>query len=75
MRKDRHKGIGKTVAHKVFDMFCPLWEVKQTKANTAAQACWWNVVNEYTDGDFDFYEDGLGDWNGPIQVFKRRSKT
>ena len=75
MRKYRHKGIGKKVAHKVFDMFGPLWEVQQTKENTAAQAFWRNVVNEYTDGDFDFYEDGLGDWNGPIQVFKRRSKT
>ncbi|MCX7001606.1 MAG: GNAT family N-acetyltransferase [Candidatus Sumerlaeota bacterium] len=75
MRKYRRKGIGKEVAHRVFDMFGPLWEVQQTKKNTAAQDFWRSVVNEYTNGDFDFYENGLGDWDGPILAFKRQTKT
>lgn len=75
MRKYRGKGIGKKVAHRVFDMFGPLWEVQQTKENTAAQCFWRTVVDEYTNGDFNLHEDGLGDWDGPILAFKRRSKT
>lgn len=74
MRKYRRKGIGKEVTYRVFDMFDPLWEVQQTKQNIVAQAFWIKVVNEYTNGDFELYETGLGDWKGPIQTFKSRSK-
>ncbi|MHC4192376.1 MAG: GNAT family N-acetyltransferase, partial [Planctomycetota bacterium] len=57
MRKYRRKGIGREVAHRVFGMFGPLWEVQQTKDNTVAQAFWGNVVSEYTGGDFDCKPD------------------
>ena len=75
MRKYRQRGIGKEVAWKVFDMFGPLWEVRHTSANRAAQAFWRSVVGEYTSGDYKVYEKGLGEWEGPILTFERRSKA
>ena len=75
MRKYRRQGIGKEVAHRVFDMFGPLWEIQQIKENTAAQAFWRKVVSEYTDGEYKLYPEGLGDWNGPKHTFQRRSKN
>lgn len=75
MRKYRRKGMGRKVARRVFDMFGPLWEVQQTKENTVAQAFWMKVVKEYTNGVFDYYENGIGDWSGPVQVFMRRTQT
>ncbi|MDP6545095.1 MAG: GNAT family N-acetyltransferase [Phycisphaerae bacterium] len=75
VRKYRRKGIGKEVAHRVFGMFGPLWEVAQTKENIAAQAFWRDVVEEYTRGNFDCKLDGCGDWKGPILTFKKRTKT
>ncbi len=75
MRKYRRKGIGREVAHRVFGMFGPLWEVQQNKDNSVAQAFWGNVVSEYTGDDFDCRPDGCGDWKGPILTFKRRQKT
>jgi predicted acetyltransferase len=75
MRKYRRRGIGREAAYRVFGMFGPLWEVRQTKDNTVAQAFWGNVVSKYTGGDFDCKPDGCGDWKGPILTFKRRTKT
>lgn len=75
LRKYRRKGIGKKVAHKVLDMFGPLWEVRQTKENTVAHSFWRSVVDEYTNGDYNLLENGLGDWDGPILIFNKKPET
>jgi len=72
MRKYRGKGIGKFIAHRVFDQFGPFWEVRQNKENTAAQSFWRKVIEEYTDGSFEEFPAGRGEWTGPIQIFERK---
>lgn len=72
MRKYRRGGIGRTVAHRVFDQFGPRWEIRQVKENTAAQSFWRKVIEEYTAGRFKEFPDGKGDWTGPIMTFERR---
>ena len=72
MRKYRGKGIGKFIAHRVFDQFGPLWEVRQTKENMAAQSFWRRVIEKYTDGSFEEFPAGRGEWPGPIQIFERK---
>lgn len=75
MRKYRRNGIGRQVAHKVFNRFGPLWEIRETALNVAAQAFWMKVVDEYTDGNFENHSTGYGDWSGPIQTFSSKDKS
>lgn len=72
MRKYRRKGIGRSFARSVFDQFGHLWEVRQTKENTAAQSFWRKVIDEYTGGNCKDFPDGKGEWTGPIQTFERK---
>jgi len=50
MKKYRHKGIGKEVAVRVFDLFPGDWEVSVWKENLPAQKFWGNVIAAYTGG-------------------------
>lgn len=71
MRKFRRKGVGKKVAHRVFQQFQGVWEIKQTDANIAATAFWKHVITAYTSDSI--YEEGLLRnelWNGPVFVFQ-----
>ena len=52
MRKYRGKGVGKGVAHRLFDMFRGKWQVRELPANTPAQAFWRRTIDEYTGGDY-----------------------
>ena len=71
MRKYRRKNIGKEVAYDVFDKFGPSWEIGVTKNNMAAQKFWRKIVDEYTEGNFKEYPDGIGDWKGLVFTFNK----
>lgn len=55
MKKYRRKGVGKEVAMKTFDMFPGGWEVSQWKNNLPAQSFWKQVINEYTQGNYNTF--------------------
>jgi len=52
MKKYRREGIGKTIAHRIFDLHKGTWEVFQKENNKPAQLFWNSVINEYTKGNF-----------------------
>ena len=56
IRKFRHKGLGKRVAHTVFDLFPGPWQVRQLLENRPAQQFWQKVIAAYTNNKF---EDGI----------------
>jgi predicted acetyltransferase len=58
MRAYRRRGVGRAVAHRVFDMLPGRWVVQQSAENTAAQAFWRRVIGEYTDGQFTELAEG-----------------
>ncbi|WP_342405741.1 GNAT family N-acetyltransferase [Brevibacillus sp. FSL K6-2834] len=57
MRKYRRSGIGKAIAHQVFRMFPGHWEVVQLASNVPAQLFWRKTISEYTNGDFQEWEE------------------
>ncbi|MCP4754899.1 MAG: GNAT family N-acetyltransferase [Proteobacteria bacterium] len=69
VRKYRRQGIGRKTAMMIFNKFPGAWEIRQTKNNTGAQKFWKDIVREYTNGDFQEYENAVG-WDGPIQCFQ-----
>ena len=52
VRKFRGKGIGKTVAHRLFDRFSGIWEVRQMMDHIPAQAFWRRVIASYSGDQF-----------------------
>jgi predicted acetyltransferase len=52
LRKYRGRGVGKEVAHRLFDMFRGNWQVRELLENTPAQAFWRRIIDEYTAGDY-----------------------
>lgn len=70
MKKYRGKGIGKTAAVKIFDMFLGEWKVSEIETNKPAQVFWRKVILEYTKGNFEEIRED--DWEGPIQKFSNK---
>lgn len=52
MKKYRRGGLGKAVAHRIFDMHRGEWEVFEIEPNKPAQAFWRKVIGEYMNGNF-----------------------
>ncbi|WP_257350769.1 GNAT family N-acetyltransferase [Pseudalkalibacillus decolorationis] len=52
MKKYRFSGLGKLVAHQLFDLHKGIWEVFQIAKNEPAQIFWRKAINEYTKGTF-----------------------
>jgi predicted acetyltransferase len=67
MKKYRMKGIGTTVAAKIFSMLKGEWEVAEIEENIPAQKFWRKAINDYTKGNF--IEIEKSDWKGPVQRF------
>lgn len=65
----RNKGIGKTAAYKVFNMFPGKWEIREREKNIMAYKFWNKVIGEYTNQSFSELILNNEDWNGPIQIF------
>ncbi|GGD86052.1 GNAT family N-acetyltransferase [Paenibacillus nasutitermitis] len=52
LRKYRERGMGKEVAHKVFEMFKGNWSVSWLEKNLPAKAFWTKVIMEYSNGNY-----------------------
>ena len=73
MRKYRRQGVGREVAHRLFDRFPGRWEVREMAQNLPAQDFWRRIIGEYTNGK---YEERVFDeerWRGPVQFFVSNS--
>ncbi len=53
--------IGKRVAYDIFNMYDGLWEVQPMENNPIAYAFWKNIINEYTNGNYEIKNDGIED--------------
>ncbi|MCY9656485.1 GNAT family N-acetyltransferase [Paenibacillus chondroitinus] len=51
LRKYRGQGIGKKVAHKLFEMFKGNWSVSWLEKNLPAKTFWTKVIMEYSNGE------------------------
>ena len=68
VRKYRRRGIGRTVAHRIFDMFPGRWLVGQVELNQPARGFWHSIISDYTGGRFEEIRDT--EWGkGPVRVF------
>jgi predicted acetyltransferase len=52
MKKFRRSGLGKKIAHNVFQLHSGKWEVLQMEKNKPAQSFWRKVIGEFTAGDY-----------------------
>ena len=52
MRKFEGRGVGRTVANSIFDMYQGEWVVTQSEKNYPAQAFWRSTISKYTAGNF-----------------------
>ncbi len=62
LRRYRRRGVGRAMAHLMFDTFRGYWEVTEIAANIPAQMFWRRVIDEYTGGHFEeftTFEEGL----------------
>ncbi len=69
MRKYRHRGVGETVATRIFDMFPGRWEVREEAENVPAQHFWRKVIDRYTGGRYEEKVVNDDRWKGPAQFF------
>ncbi len=69
LRRYRRLGIGRAVAHRVFELFPGEWRVAQEAGNRPAQAFWRKVIAEYTGGDYED-QQRTEDPDGPVQTFR-----
>lgn len=70
MKRFRRQGIGRHVAHTVFDRFPGAWVVGELPLNTAAQAFWRKTIHDYTGGHYtEAYDD---EFDGIVQRFTAR---
>lgn len=70
IRKFRKAGLGKRVAHAVFDQYPGKWQVRQLLENHPAQQFWRKTIAEYTQGHFTESIKAVGDYGKMvIQVF------
>ncbi|MCM3628245.1 GNAT family N-acetyltransferase [Paenibacillus glycanilyticus] len=70
MRKYRRKGVGRKVAHLLFERFTGTWEVRQTAANQPAYTFWKQVISQYTNHAYQENRLQNENWNGPVFVFE-----
>lgn len=64
----RNKGVGKTATCKIFDMFRGEWIIRELEKNPVA-IFWKKVVEEYTGGNYQEFEQNDKKWKGKVQIF------
>lgn len=75
VRKFRGKGVGKTVAHMLFDMFSGNWQVRQMMAHKPAQAFWRKTISDYTDGHYQETTQHIKEYDIDMLVQSLRSNS
>lgn len=75
VRAHRRSGLGRALAHFVFDQHPGPWEVGQMPSNVAAMAFWRRVIGEYTRGCFTERAVTEGWWQGTVQQFDASPAT
>ena len=70
MPRARRQHIGKLAAYKVFDLHKGYYEVQPMDNNPIAKSFWDNVINSYTEGNYELkHFDDMED----VYVFKSRA--
>lgn len=54
----KRQGIAKKAVYKIFDMYKGNWIIKAVPNSKTAENFWYNVINEYTDNDFELEHIG-----------------
>lgn len=72
MRKYRRQGAGRQAAYELFDHYQGRWEVQQEAGNSAGQAFWRRIIDDYTGGNFAEEWREEEDHRGPVQFFHSR---
>lgn len=70
VRKYRRRGIGRNVAHRIFDMYPGTWGVTQAPGNLTSRAFWERIVSEYTNAVYEQTEEIYQGETRPKQVFQ-----
>ena len=73
LRRYQKQGVGRLVAHHLFERFRGQWEVWEMKRNTSAQAFWKKVISEFTERQFEESEERH--WIAPEDCFVQRFKS
>jgi predicted acetyltransferase len=71
LRKFRRHGVGRRIAHELFERFPGRWKVEQFARNTPAVAFWSRIIDEYSSGRYE-RRCGQSQW-GPLSVLLFRS--
>lgn len=64
MRRYRRRGVGRTAAHRLFEMHPGRWEVREMRGNAIAQAFWRRIIGEYA-----AFEESPTPASGTMQSF------
>ena len=70
LKKHRRRGVGRSLAFKVFEQLPGRWEVGQMANNIAAQAFWRRIIAQFSDGRFQEHQLTEGWWQGIVQMFE-----
>ena len=70
LKKYRRAGVGRALAHSIFDALPGAWEMGQMLQNEPAQSFWRRVIAEYTGGAFTEQQVRNALWIGPVQCFR-----
>ncbi len=73
LKKYRRRGIGREVAIEILGRFPGSWEIRALKKNKRAIPFWNDVLTEFTNGNLDLFEGGVGEWTGPVWVIKKET--
>jgi len=69
MRKYRRLNVGKFAIKLIFDLFEGEWELRVLHENKPAILFWDKVINEYTNGKYNFHSTPVPGWNGVGYTF------
>lgn len=70
MRKYRRKGVGRECARRLFDHYPGRWRVAEEMNNLPSQTFWHNIIEEYTQGNYEEMRLNNEEWRGLVQVFR-----
>jgi predicted acetyltransferase len=73
VRKFRRQGVGRRIAHELFNRFRGRWKVEQFAQNKPAVAFWEKTIDRYTGGKFE-RTSGESRWGEPLNVLRFSSR-